>query len=393
MFNRKAVQNILLGFASIGLAFGFLEVGASFLPPPIEGPENAAESCSRETGWRGRSDFTSTVNTAGYVHDLQLNSLGMHDQLHSVDKPADTYRILMLGDSFVQAIQVPEAETSHQVLETRLNEVANDQAFEVISGGVGGWGTGQQLQYYREEGRAYNPDLVVLMVYLGNDVKDNLPGRGITVDGFNCYAPYFVYAEDQLDPSPWLFAPGLPPAVGSPWVGQKLLNNGLGWFYRHSYLYAQLEPLFSPTQLQASVLDFYIGQNETFDYALTLTQQLVRQLQQEATADGAEFVVVLISPRSLIEFSQLGPEERELIYTELPAMRRAETIIPPNEMLADRFVAAGLQVIDLFPSFLVQANPSGDNLYFKEDKHWNREGNQLAAETIHAWLITTDLIE
>jgi hypothetical protein len=71
----------------------------------------------------------------------------------------------MLGDSFVQASQVNEAESSHQLLEDLLNRDNPGQKFEVISGGVAAWGTGQQLMYYRAEGRQYRPDLVLLMVY------------------------------------------------------------------------------------------------------------------------------------------------------------------------------------------------------------------------------------
>ena len=38
------------------------------------------------------------------------------------------------------------------------------------------------------------------MFFLGNDVKDNLPGRGVTVDGLNHYSPYFVLTGEGFDP-------------------------------------------------------------------------------------------------------------------------------------------------------------------------------------------------
>ncbi len=392
LFKSAYTQNTFLTLLGIVMAIFIAEGAARLLPPPIEGLENAAEMCNTPTGWRGRANFISTIDTAGYVHDLQLNSRGMHDQEHVFDKPDDTYRILMLGDSFVQAIQVKESETAHQVLEELLNTNA-DQTFEVISGGVSGWGTGQQLQYYRSEGHRYEPDLVLLMVYLGNDIKDNLPGRGITVNGYNCYTPYFVLEAGQLDPGPWLFAPGFAPSTGNLNGVQKLTHNLLGWLYRHSRLYGQLEPLVSVPPIEASALDFYIGQNETFDYALDLTAALAKQLEVEVRLDGAKFAAVVISPLALIEFEQLTAEEREQIYQNLPAMRRAEEIPPPNETVEAMLLNKDIVVLDLFPALVAQANKSGDNLYFKADKHWNREGNRVAAEAMAEWLQNSGLLE
>jgi hypothetical protein len=286
----------------------------------------------------------------------------------------------MLGDSFVRAHQVKEVETAHQVLERLLNRGDLVQNHEVISSGVDGWGTGQQLLYYRAEGRFYEPDLVLLMLYLGNDVTDNLPGRGITVAKRNCYAPYFVLFEDQLDVNPWLYAPGLPPATGQYSSAQKAFTNILGKLYQFSRLYAQLEPLFAAQQLRVSGLDFYTGQNELFDYGLDLTFALTRQLQEEVRTDGAGFIVVLISPLALIDFSRMSPTEREEVYQRLPGMRRAEEIDPPNQIFAERLSGQDMKVLDLFP------NRTGETLHFQADKHWNVAGNRLVGESIYNWL-------
>jgi hypothetical protein len=388
--SRRTAKKILLNLALAGVgvvaALLLLELGARFLPPPFENTSNQAETCWTETGWRGAANFKTTVATEGYVHDLALNSLGMHDTEHPLPKPDNTFRILLLGDSFVHAVHVKEAETAHQVLEDALNAARPTQNIEVISAGVSGWGTGQQLLYYRAEGRHYRPDLVLLMFYLGNDVKDNLPGRGITVEGTNCYAPYFSLAGNQLDPTPWQFAPGVLPAIGSASTLKKIANNLLAGLYAHSRLYAQIEPLLSPPEVKASMLDFYIGDNETFDYALDLTGALVNQLGQEVQADGADFGVVLVSPLSLVEFSQMDAAAREEVYQNIPAMRRAEEISPPNETLAAQFSAAGFPTLDLLPPFLEFTAATGTLPYFKADQHWNVAGNKLAGETIALWL-------
>ena len=383
---QKFFQNILVAGLGLVMALILLEIGARLLPPPYDSPAEKADVCSDQFGWRGTAQFKATVATEDYIHDLTLNSAGMHDGEHPQTKPADTQRILMLGDSFVRAHQVRESETAHQLLENLLNQEATASPVEVISAGVDGWGTGQQLLYYRHEGRFSQPDLVLLMVYLGNDVTDNLPGRGVTTGVRNCYAPYFVLHQDRLDPEPWLYAPGLAPAIDQSGPVRKVLARILGKIYQTSRLYAQLEPLFATQQRRVSELDFYADDNELFDYSLRLTFALIRQLHQEVRQDEAQFAVVLISPLALLDFARMTTAEREQVYQRLPHMRRAEDLDPPNQVFADALAREGIQVLDLFPAFVQHLNKTEGPLHFQQDKHWNVAGNRLAGEAIYRWL-------
>jgi hypothetical protein len=369
------------------VALILLEIGARFLPPPYENFGETADICSNQLGWRGRPFFETTVETDDYVHDLMLNSVGMHDEEHPQSKPDDAFRILILGDSFIRAHQVREAGTSHQILEDLLNKKNSPQRFEVISAGVDAWGTGQELLYYRSEGRLYQPDLVILMFYLGNDVDDNLPGRGRTLNGRNCYAPFFALCGDELDASPWLYAPGVRSATGECLSGRKLLSHVLGKIYQTSRLYAQIEPLFASARLpEASALEYYAQEDELFDYGLQLAVELVKRLDQEVERDGAEFMTVIVSPASLVDFTRMDSNEREAVYQSLPFMRQAEQIDPPNQYLTEALSDEGIRTLDLLPSFVAYIDETGEPLHFEYDKHWNAAGNRLAAETMYSWL-------
>ncbi len=383
---RKVFQNVLIAMGGVLVALVLLELGARLLPPPYDDVGDTADVCSNQLGWRGRPFFETTVATDDYVHDLKLNGDGMHDEVHARSKPEDTYRILMLGDSFIRAHQVRQAETSHQVLEDLLNSKDSSQHFEVISAGVDAWGTGQELLYYRTEGRDYQPDLVLLMFYIGNDIGDNLPGRGLTLNGRNCYTPYFVLCGDQLDAAPWLFAPGVSPPIDECPFGKKVLSNVLGRIYQSSRLYTQVEPLLATSPPGVSALEYYVQENEYFEYSLQLTIALIRQLEEEVKKDGAEFAVVLISPSDLIDFTLMSSSEREEVYQRLSFMRRAEEIPSPNQFLAEELSSEGIEVLDLLPPFVEYSDRTGELLRFEQDKHWNVAGNRLAAESVYKWL-------
>ena len=60
---------------------------------------------------------------------------------------------------------------------TRLTDLLNADGgpvrYELIDGSCGGWGTVQEYLYLQEEGPKYQPDLVLLAFFVGNDVANN----------------------------------------------------------------------------------------------------------------------------------------------------------------------------------------------------------------------------
>ena len=110
-----------------------------------------------------------------YDHQVRFNSQGWRGEAVPYDKPDDVYRILIIGDSFVEGVQVDYPQTFGALLQDKLaqQDTANKR-YEVVSVGRTGWGTLQELIYYQVEGYRYNADLVILSFYI-NDVADNYP--------------------------------------------------------------------------------------------------------------------------------------------------------------------------------------------------------------------------
>ncbi|MBI2264228.1 MAG: SGNH/GDSL hydrolase family protein [Armatimonadetes bacterium] len=52
---------------------------------------------------------------------VKINSSGFHDSKFREKKAANVFRIVVLGDSFVESLQVPIEKTFHKVLEKKLN--------------------------------------------------------------------------------------------------------------------------------------------------------------------------------------------------------------------------------------------------------------------------------
>jgi hypothetical protein len=102
---------------------------------------------------------------------VSYNSRGWRDLERSADPDSAVSRILVLGDSYMEAYSVPLEDAFHM----RLEQLASttEAAVEAINLGVGGYGTLQEYLVFRDYGVAYNPKLVLLGFYVSNDVRNN----------------------------------------------------------------------------------------------------------------------------------------------------------------------------------------------------------------------------
>jgi hypothetical protein len=126
---------------------------------------------------------------------VRINSAGLRDREHAREKPPNTFRIAIIGDSYAEALQVPLEAAFWHVMEDRLRAcpAVGGRDVEVINFGVSGYGTAQELITVREKAWDYSPDLVLLAVTTNNDITDNSRALKKTDE-----VPYFVYRGDGL---------------------------------------------------------------------------------------------------------------------------------------------------------------------------------------------------
>ncbi len=126
---------------------------------------------------------------------VRINSDGLRDREHSKEKPADTLRIAVVGDSYAEAFQVAQEKAFWSVMERSLGDCPTlaGRRVEVINFGVSGYGTAQELLTLRGRVWEYSPDVVLLAVTTNNDVLDNSRALKLTDE-----IPYFTLREGQL---------------------------------------------------------------------------------------------------------------------------------------------------------------------------------------------------
>lgn len=135
---------------------------------------------------------------------VQINSKGLRDREYAYEKPAGTYRILVIGDSFAFGWGVTFEKTFPKRLEAMLrsrnHQTREYAAIEVINAGIGNYNTAQELAWLRQEGVKYGPDEVLLAYYLNDPEKtqkeadDHFWLRGSIIRAFFASAGNKIFA-------------------------------------------------------------------------------------------------------------------------------------------------------------------------------------------------------
>ncbi|HUL32874.1 MAG TPA: SGNH/GDSL hydrolase family protein [Candidatus Eisenbacteria bacterium] len=350
----------------------------------------------RELGWvlrPGASGLVST-ETPQFVH---INSHGFRDRERTYEKPANTFRIAILGNSWTEALQLPLDQTYPAVLEKILNQhnCLAGRRVEILNFGVAGYSTAQELLLLKEKVWSYHPDFVILALYPARDIANNVRELNNAVTPER--SPYFLVRGDQLvlDDS-FQAQPALQPAQ------IRLQSAGL-WFDGHFRILQAINTLQRHAKIHVAMaaakqraenagmdnLEFAIYAPPSFpdmQEAWKVTEHLLVAMRDEVRNHGAHFCLVTLATRP-----QVIPD----------AAKRAELLKElgvADFSYADRRIAAfaarsSIEVVPLAPA--LSAYAESHHAYLNGFRpanfgtgHWNQIGHRLAAETIAASLCT-----
>lgn len=130
----------------------------------------------RKVFYRKRSDFlmeevapSVSVILSGAL--ATTNQWGMRDRDYAKIKPANTYRIALLGTSHDQGTGVKDDQTYENIVEDRLNRQVPDprySRYEILNLSVGGYSILQRLLRLEWAGFEFEPDAVMFSVAAGD---------------------------------------------------------------------------------------------------------------------------------------------------------------------------------------------------------------------------------
>lgn len=100
--------------------------------------------------------------TIFFNYKYVTNELGLRGKLPNKEKRKDEYRIIILGDSFVEGYGVPTDSTFPYLLEKKLKE--SNSNISVINGGICGSNPLYEIELYKNKLESYKGNKVLMLV-------------------------------------------------------------------------------------------------------------------------------------------------------------------------------------------------------------------------------------
>lgn len=387
--NFKEILLLIFGGITTGILIG--EIGLRVLGidgyPKVDKNADVSptifHTANPDRGW------SLKPNAAGWWEDdegksyVEINSDGFRDRERSQQKPPNTFRIAVLGDSFAEAIHIPLEKTFWGVLEQELKQckIPNQPSFEVLNFGIHGYGTAQQLMTLRTKVWEYNPDFVILAFFVGNDIINNSKDLE-----FDQYRPFFIYdQQDQLvaDMSFREIHPGYSNRYGFSWVDRLptlVVNNSRIFRLLKRLNLEQKKQRFSDEFTKLSGQNYQEPTDDVWKQAWRVTEDLILLMRDEVVEKNAGFFLFTIGDPNQVH---RNPTRRQDYMIE----NGITNFFYPEERLQKFSQENGINILTLGQPFQEYADKNQICLHGSEERlpclgHWNLEGHRLAGEMI-----------
>ncbi len=350
----------LLPLGAILVTLGCLELTfVCFYPVSYSYEYNGFYESDPYTAWKIKPHYRGE-----YLNGIpvKFNSLGLKEDEFKTKKNKGTFRILVLGDSFTVGTNLKREHGYPKILEAILNN-GREKRIEVINAGVDGWNPFQYAQYYKYYGRKIEHNLVIVGLFVGNDVYDletsikELPtvvlgrrlGRRLAKRAFSklkiSLYTHFNIARIIINKAP--------PLTHFERTDCTDFSGFLLW-------------------IQKFKLKNHLKQNKK---QYVDAQKAVYQIQRinDLAAQSSIPLVLVMLP----DEDQVNPLLQKKIIPD--DQRELYDFTMPQTMLKEMFDKTGVTTIDLLPDFL----KSGECLYMN-DTHFNPAGQLLTAKIIAA---------
>lgn len=307
------------------------------------------------------------------------NQFGFNDQDYPLQKTQGTFRILVVGDSFSWAGGREGNYTA--LLERWLENYYGEHKIDVINAGYPMTHTGEQLAMLKKYGLQYNPDLVILGFFVGNDFIDADPDRKRIVVN-DLYIDISKNKEHSL--------------LGYPLIPQSRLL----LFIRQKYrIYMELrraerearsqrgqQGTFSEEtfmNIERTRLEFFnsrYSHKGRFQPNINYILQSISEMDALLESRNIKYVVAIYPDEFQINESLL-----KTILEKYRLRKEDYDLNLANNSLKSFLEPKGIPFIDFSDRFRMEGKKQ--DLYLLRNTHWNSAGNQLAADILFEYLV------
>lgn len=327
------------------------------------------------TAWIREPEFTTF---------LRFNQYGLRGANVTVPKPRERYRVLLVGDSFVEGKQVSEAESIAEQINARVRQAGRSDV-RTLNSGVFDWSQIHEYLYVQEAAPLLRPDLIVQFLYVGNDLGDIWPRSRSELREVE--RPVALLNDDgQLVFASW--------HRRQETLSEQMLNSAsrrsTAWRAFETGVIDKLRYRSRDGQgVEGQMLELFRHKETPAEKrAWETAEALLVETRDAALRAGARYAVVVIPTRW-----QVHQEDWQAL---LAARNEADdsrwVLRGPQKRLVEIAERRQIPVLDLLPS-MRDAAREGRRLYYQVDIHWRAEGHEAAADSVVTFLGRNGLLD
>lgn len=304
----------------------------------------------------------------------KLNKYGYRDKDWQLEKPQNTYRIAVIGDSYVEAFQVEFEKTFLSLTEHNLNQ-GFDKGYkvELMNFGHSGYTQSHELILLKNAVQKFSPDLVLLFFLPGNDINDISKETAANLIG-----PFYTVSDsDEL----------LLDTSFNETSGYKI-RSYINWFKQRSALLSFMTNRYNVYMRDRRSKEINLLNNNKKDEVITgylslctgnpdplylknynLNKRLIMAMSDYSKERGMKFVLVSLNMRYYI-----------------PELEKELTIVDPTfnvnffeDDLRDFARSHDMDYLGLQRIFRESYQKIGSALHWA---HWNYQGHKVVADAL-----------
>jgi hypothetical protein len=305
-------------------------------------------------GWLARAGVRTTVNTGERKVDFITDQEGF--RVGSAGRVTAATEILLLGDSFVEALQVQYEQSFAGLMERHAPESVGAPV-AVRNAAVGGWSPSQYLIRARQLLARHHYDALVVSVFTGNDI---LGGRRD-----------YVAPRAPEERATFRLPSGLSKRELTATFAQPLND----FLEVHSQLFVFVRTKLHWLAVRANLSHAYFPtimyRRELKTDRFEVTTDVLADLDKLGRKQGVPVLFVLIPSDVQVQRDKLNGYVAALKID--PATIDADQ---PNTVLYERLVGRGVNVVDAMPGLRAAAS-RGEHLYGEVDPHLTAAGHRV----------------
>lgn len=388
-------KNVVFSLLSFTLLLGLATIGAEIIlriretrrtiPMYLQNPHGSGS-------FRLKSRFTATRTVDGRSVTISTNQHGMHWYPTEHSPLSGRQRIAFVGDSFTFGSWADRFQNSFVGV---FNAAVNAEGFEALNFGVGGYGIDDMELIIKEEVVNFQPSVVVLMFFCGNNFRDTYLG----IEKYNVQNGTCLWDKNVIRNK-------LPPENCPPELQEKT-SNGLSpvysWFRSHFAIARTLSKLnrkrvnqahiqnkpavneMEPSQEPGLIISQYFTYHTYWSqkpypplamHAIDITLASLERIHNVLEQNGVALLIVCIPYRDQVSVKNVTGDNYDMNL--------------PQEFIEVFAQEQNIGYLDLLPLLREHVKNGGEFPYIHEDPHFNNTGHRVVGESLADWFLKNE---